>query len=106
MMEKRYRKYGSMKHAKQLKVQVEDTTLMYLEHRSFIGHKTQVGYGKAVDDLCHDFQALLKEHGQLLHSYKQLLERYSGLAAATKNGELPAEGPDFSPNVARISEPC
>lgn len=82
MIEKRYRRWGSMKNAKQIKLQVSDDTLIFLEHRSYVTSKSQVGYGKAIDDLCHDFQSILKEHAQLLYNYKQLLERYSGILSS------------------------
>jgi hypothetical protein len=75
MIEKKYRKWGSMKNAKEMKIQVEDVTLLYLEHRSCVGRQTQVSYGKAIDDLCRDFQDLLKEHQRLLGNYKNLLDR-------------------------------
>ncbi len=42
MVERKYRKWGSMKNAKEMKIQVEDATLLYLEHRSYIGRQTQV----------------------------------------------------------------
>lgn len=58
-----------------MKIQVEDATLLYLEHRSYIGRQTQVSYGKAIDDLCRDFQGLLREHQKLLGNYKNLLDR-------------------------------
>jgi hypothetical protein len=80
-MEKQYRKWGTMKNAKKLKIQVDDTTLIYLERRSYIGQKTQVGYGQAIADLCRDFQGLLKEHQQLLSNYKNLLNKYSAVCA-------------------------
>ena len=79
MIEKKYRRWGSMKNAREIKLQVADDTLIFLEHRSYVGSRRQVGYGQAVDDLCRDFQAILKEHAQLLHNYKQLLERYSAV---------------------------
>ena len=77
MLDKKYRSYGSMKSAKELKVQVADATLTYLEHRSYVGPQAQVGYGKAIDDLCRDFQGLLREHQQLLGNYRNLLDKYS-----------------------------
>ena len=79
MIEKKYRRWGSMKNAKEIKLQVSDDTLIFLEQRSYAGSKRQVGYGKAIDDLCHDFQSILREHAQLLHNYKQLLEIYSAV---------------------------
>ena len=88
MLEKKYRKWGSMRNAKEIKMQVEDATLQYLEHRSYVGQRTQVGYGKAIDDLCRDFQHLLKEHQQLLGNYKNLLDKYSAIC-----GQLNPEGP-------------
>lgn len=79
MVERKNRRWGSMKNAKQIKLQVTDDTLIFLEHRSYVNNRSQVGYGKAIDDLCHDFQSILKEHAQLLYNYKQLLERYSAV---------------------------
>lgn len=81
MLDKKYRTYGSMKNAKELKIQVADATLTYLEHRSYVGQQTHVGYGKAVDDLCRDFQGLLREHQQLLSNYRNLLDKYSTACA-------------------------
>jgi hypothetical protein len=75
MADKKYRRWGSMKNAKAMKIQVEETTLLYLEHRSYVGRQTQVSYGKAIDDLCRDFQGLLKEHQRLLGHYKNLIDR-------------------------------
>jgi len=91
MIEKKYRKWGSMRNAKLIKLQIEDDTLIFLEHRSFIGAKTQVGYGKAVDDLCRDFQGLLREYARLLHSHKQLLDKYSSVYALGSASPRPGE---------------
>ena len=87
MIEKKYRRWGSMKNAKQIKLQVTDDTLTFLEHRSYVSNQRQVGYGHAIDDLCRDFQTILKEHAQLLHNYKELLERYSAAFERPKNVE-------------------
>ena len=76
MVDRKYRKWGSMKNAKEMKIQVEDATLLYLEHRSYVDRQTQVSYGKAIDDLCRDFQGLLKEHQRLLGNYKNLLDMF------------------------------
>jgi len=65
-----------MKNARQITLQVSYDALIFLERRSYVSTRSQVGYGKAIDDLCHDFQSILKEHAQLLHNYKELLERY------------------------------
>jgi len=100
MIEKKYRKRGSMKDAKLIKLQVEDDTLIFLEHRSFIGHKRQVGYGKAVDDLCRDFQGLLSEHARLLRNYQQLLGKYSAAYAQNNIFSLPV------PQARELQELC
>jgi hypothetical protein len=91
MLDKKYRRYGSMKNAKELKIQVADTTLTYLEHRSYVGQQTQVGYGKAIDDLCRDFQGLLREHQQLLSNYRNLLDKYSAVCAQFNLSQKPEE---------------
>ena len=94
MVERKYRRWGSMKNAKHIKLQVTDDTLIFLEHRSCVSNKRQVGYGQAVDDLCRDFQSILKEHAQLLCNYKQLLERYSAVFERPKRSVMnrPAKG--------------
>lgn len=95
MIGKKYRRWGSMKHAKEIKLQVSDDTLVFLEHRSYVSNQSQVGYGKAVDDLCQDFQSILREHAQLLYNYKQLLERYSAVLSSQERSVMnrPAKGP-------------
>jgi len=100
MIEKKYRKRGSMKDAKLIRLQVEDDTLIFLEHRSFIGTRTQVGYGKAVDDLCRDFQGLLKEHARLLHHHKELLDKYRAAYAQSSAFSLTV------PQARELQELC
>ena len=100
MIEKKYRKWGSMRNAKLIKLQIEDDTLIFLEHRSFVGARTQVGYGKAVDDLCRDFQGLLREHARLLHHHKQLLDKYSMVYAQG------IASPPVVPQASELQELC
>ena len=85
MLEKRYRRWGSMKHAKTIKIQIADTTLAYLEHWSTREPGMQVGYGQAVDDLCRQFQNLYRQEQLLRQNYDQLLVKYQNLSGHRKN---------------------
>ena len=95
MIERLNRPYGSMRNAKQIKFQIEDSTLIFLEKRSMLRHSTQVGYGRAIADLCRDFQTLSQERRRLLEDYTRLLAHHRNLCPMC----------NLPPNVAKPAEP-